>query len=102
MRYSSECDRPPTRSELSLLADCVILDTREALIKPAIAIGAHAADGNEDSADYTRETRARVERELTRELKEFVGMVGSIENPPGSARAGRFCQRSSEDAGTPA
>jgi hypothetical protein len=71
---SCTLDEPPTRSELSLLADCTILDLREALIRLAIAIGAHAA-GGESSADYARSTLARVERELTREREQFVTMI---------------------------
>ena len=61
-------DRPPTQRELRDLTDSVVALLSDELIKLGIAIGAHAADGNEFSAAYARETLSRAARELRREI----------------------------------
>ena len=72
-------DRPPTQTELRDHARMAIAKIGDVLVELALLIGAHAGDGEESSADYARETRAHVCREISRELKEFREMI-MIEN----------------------
>jgi hypothetical protein len=67
-------DDPPSRTQLDLAAESTVCELHDALVQLAIAPGAHAAD-DKTNADFARETFARVNRKLERELKQFKEMV---------------------------
>ena len=74
MPCRTDSDRPPTRQELrERVAGLVALVNAE-LGELAIAIGTHAAVGDE-GANYAREILERVNRELGDELRMFKGMI---------------------------